>query len=441
MPQKTRRIPTILALLILLFGIGGGIFFAESSLQFVSRAGSEGKPREIRVTNRTSSMATVSWITDEKTLGAVRYNTYGSALEKIAIDDRVLSSGNGLFVTHHVTLRNLEPQKRYAFVIQSSNKRYDNKGEPYTFTTFSQDKLNNLEPAYGEIFLPNNEPAVGSIVYLNLEGAEPLSALVRESGSWLIPLNIAYDTDSNLPVEDIGNRKIELFIRSSTGDVAQAITNTGHDSPIPTIVIGKRYDFRLKAKIAQVEPDVLGKVDIKHERVSLTIIQPENQQAISSPRPLIRGKGFPGQKVSIILESTPQRTVVTVDSRGNWSWTPPRNLNPGVHTVTVIVLDQTGKQIVLKRNFRILKSGSSVLGEATPSATLAPTPIGPTSTPTLAPTEPVLSPTPTPVFALPTPTATIPPDFKTGSLTQTLLFIGIGALLILLGLQPALRRY
>lgn len=450
-PRKTRRIPTILALLILLFGVGGGIFLAESSLQFVSRAGTQSKPREIRVTNRTSSMATISWITEDKTLGVVRYGIDGESLTKLVVDDRMLSSEDGLFTTHHVTLRNLEAQTRYAFVIQSDNKKYDDKGEPYTFTTFSPGELSDIEPAYGEILLPNNESAVGSIVYLNLTGGEPLSTLVKESGSWLIPLNIAYDTSSSLPMADVGSRKVELFIRSPTTDVAQAVTDTDHDSPVPTIVIGKRYDFRLKAEVAKAEPEILGRRDSQRRELSFKIIQPEEQQAISSPRPLIRGKGFPGQKVSIIVESLPQRAVVTVDSRGDWSWTPPRHLKPGIHKVTVIAIDSEGKQIMLKRNFRILPSGSSVLGEATPSATLAPTPeeVSPTPTtptstptPTLVPTGPTSTPTPTPVFALPTPTPTAAPDFETGSLTPTILFIGVGSLLMLLGLglKPALRK-
>lgn len=446
-PRKNRRIPTILALLILLFGVGGGIFLAESSLQFVSRAGTQSKPHEIRVTNKTSSMATVSWITDEKTLGVVTYGIDGESLDRLAVDDRMLSSENGLSTTHHITLRNLEPQTRYAFVIQSDNKNYDDRGKPYTFTTFSRGELSDIEPAYGEVFLPNNEPATGSIVYLNLEEGEPLSTLVKESGSWLIPLNIAYNTSSGLPMADVGSRKVELFIRSSTIDVAQAVTDTDHDSPVPTIVVGKRYDFRLKAQIAKVEPEVLGRRDLQRREISFAIIQPEEQQAISSPRPFIRGKGFPGQKVSIIIESLPQRAVVTVDSRGDWSWTPFRNLEPGIHKVTVIAIDSEGKQIQLARHFRVLPSGSSVLGEATPSATLAPTPVevSPTSTitPTLVPTGPTSTPTPTPVFALPTPTPTEAPDFETGSLTPTILFIGVGSLLMLLGLglRPALRKY
>lgn len=440
MLQKTRRIPTMLALLILLFGAGGGILLAESSLQFVSRADTESKPREIRVTNKTSSMATISWITDENTLGAVRYGIYGGSLERIAVDDQILFSGKTLLKTHHVTLRDLKPQTRYAFIIQSDNKRYDNNGETYILTTFRQGELSNLEPAYGEIFLPSNEPATGSIVYLNLEGAEPLSTLVKEFGSWLIPMNIAYDSSSGLPIKDRGTRKVELFIRSPTTDVAQAMTDTDHDSPVPTIVVGKRYDFRLKAKKTTVEQEILGGIDKQLEEISFVIIQPEEQQAISSYRPLIRGKGEPGQKVSIIIESFAQRAVVTVDSRGNWSWSPLQNLPPGVHKVTVIAVDKEGRQIVLKRSFTVLPSGSSVLGEATPSATLAPVPTA-TPTPTFVPGEPTSTPTPTPVFALPTPIPTAAPDLETGILTPTIVFLGVGLLLVLLGLRPAFKNY
>lgn len=455
--ENSRRIPTVIALLILLIGLGGGIFLAESTLRFFSPSDQETRPQDIQLTNRTASMATISWLTTKNSVGYIEYGLVNGPMKAIGVDDRTRKHGRTIYsTTHHITLNHLVPEQKYQFVIRSEGKRYDDRSKPYIFTTLPRQNLAQINPVYGTVTLPDANPAGGTIVYLTLEDAEPLSALVKPSGHWLIPLNIAHSREDKLPFTTIEGKKIELIIRKSPTEVAQAIADTRTINPLQTIVIGKTYDFRVQTTAQQpVAPDILGaSLSETTDYITVDIIQPEHEQALTSNRPLIRGKGIPGKSVSITLESIPQSATVSVDKRGNWSWTPLQKLSPGTHTVTIQTYDQTGKLVNITRKFTVLPSGSRVLGEATPSATQTPSPtttltpspsptvsatIQPTLTPTLTPT-PTLSPTPTTVFEIPTPTATEAGGIQAGYFTPTLLLLSGGSIILLLGMLPLLRR-
>lgn len=429
MPEYSkRRIPTVFAFVILLLGIIGGVIFAESSLNYISRPETKSNPRDIRIANVTSSMGTISWLTDEEVSGAIDYAPAGSLRKNIqeALDDRAAESTAKQFKTHHVTLRNLAPKTTYDFVIRSNNKSFDNDGKPFQFATFAREQFSDLEPASGKVVYVDKQPAQGALLYLQPAGAYPLSTVVRASGSWILPLNIAHSRETNLPLA-ADEVKLDIYVITPDGKQSQVVTSTKNDSPVPLIIAGEDFDFRQIARLPQKKAAVLG------EQTAITILQPEEKQALTTQRPLIRGKGFPGQTVSIILESETQTGVVRVDLRGNWSWTPPQALPPGTHTITVKTTDAQGSPITLRRRFIVLRSGSRVLGEATPSATLAPSP-----TPTSIPAPTAI--TPTTVFDTPTPTATTTPVPVSGNLTPLLILIAAGALLIFLGLNPAFIR-
>ncbi|MCJ7826213.1 Ig-like domain-containing protein, partial [Patescibacteria group bacterium] len=64
--------------------------------------------------------------------------------------------------------------------------------------------------------------------------------------------------------------------------------------------------------------------------------------ATRSGMPLIQGTSSPGATITIIIHSkTPQTSVVTADTKGNWEMTPPKALSSGTYTVVVTALDPT----------------------------------------------------------------------------------------------------
>jgi hypothetical protein len=68
-----------------------------------------------------------------------------------------------------------------------------------------------------------------------------------------------------------------------------------------------------------------------------------------------------------------QSGKTTVGGTGIWQFTPSKPLAAGKQSVTITTVDENNKPVALTHEFTILKNGTQVLGDATPSATLEPT--------------------------------------------------------------------
>jgi len=91
---------------------------------------------------------------------------------------------------------------------------------------------------------------------------------------------------------------------------------------------------------------------------------------------MIRGMSVAKKPVTITISGeTIESGATQSDAQGVFVYTPKKVLSPGKHTVTVTSKDAKGKPIALTHSFLIFKSGTQVLGDATPSGELTtPTP-------------------------------------------------------------------
>lgn len=441
MYKRTKKIPTIIGLLILLIGLGGAIYLNENRTSAPVKAADTTQPNSILITNLTDTSFTVTWLTKEPTVGSVTYAAKRDNTVQLALDDRDIDNKPKPYLTHHVTIRNLSPITNYEFTIISGEKKYLDNNKPYSITTAPKlETQSNLEPAYGQVSTVQNQPAEGALVFINLPQGLPLSTLVKPSGNWLIPLNMARTAElKSFSSENVTVESINIY--ASIDDKAQAVTDTNNDSPVPPITIGKSYNFQglqgnkvSEQTIASQnqESDVLGKQNAN----KIDVYSPEEGANFVSTRPLIRGKGIPNKEVTIEIEST-QKIVgkTTVSTDGSWSWTPPKDLSPDKHKVTITTTDENGKKVTIERNFLVFKSGTQVLGEATPSGTLTATP------------SPHLSPSPT-ISNQATPSATLKPLLSTsptpskipvtGNVSNTVILIGIGIIFVIAGFAKLL---
>jgi hypothetical protein len=275
-----------------------------------------------------------------------------------------------------------------------------------------------------------------------------LAAITNTQGAWLIPLNLARTADLSgylLTLERLSETIRVLY----GGEETTAMADTLNDSPVPTMVMGKTYDFRKQqAEVPGSQP--LAMRDLQETKFQgvlgesatspkgpfhVTLTQPENGAALSSFLPLIAGTGVPDKSVIVTLGLTDPFTGTTkVGSDGLWRYTPTKTLSAGKQSVTITTTDATGRTTALTHTFEILKSGTQVLGEATPSATLAPTPsIG------------ALTPTPT-LFATPavtlTPTSTLSgePMPQSGDALPLLVIMLIAGVFVSTGLVLTISR-
>ncbi len=71
--------------------------------------------------------------------------------------------------------------------------------------------------------------------------------------------------------------------------------------------------------------------------------------------------------------TNPYTDTTTVEADGIWRYTPKTAPSAGKQSVTITTTDSQNKSVAITHLFEILKSGTQVLGDATPSATIAPT--------------------------------------------------------------------
>lgn len=425
------RIPTILGFLILLGGMAGGVSLVQKGGVGLLKAEPEAIPQQIKISNITENSFTVSWVTEEEVLGFVKYGRT-PPLEETVVDERnKLSGKSNPFLVHHVKVENLSPGTKYYFKIGSGKRLFDNQGKAYEVTTAPA--LGTPPPAdtvYGTILKQDGAPAEGAVVYLTLANSVTLSALTKSDGNWAVPLSVARTSDLSAYITYDPDASVEeIFVQGGKLGTAAAIVATKNDSPVPTITLGKSYDFRQMNQELESEPGVspsskfslqsLGSPTIPEKE--LAIINPQEGERVTTQTPEILGTGPKGVTIKITLESIETFTSqVKINEDGTWSWTPPSGLPPGEHTVTIVLEDGT----TVSRQFAILAAGEGGPAfTATPSAQASPSP-----TPT---TTPIASPTAVPRTAMPATEEGVP---EPGYLTPTIFFVILGTVFVFSGL-------
>lgn len=188
-----KQIPTLVGVVVLVIAMVAGLFmFSEGTGVFAPRATPQTTPKQVKITNIADKAFTISFYTDEATAGFVKYGTTDADLSSQASDDRDQLSGTvGKYSLHHVTLKGLKPNTQYFFTLGTgSGVVYDNNGSPFTVKTTAE--VSGPPPVantiYGTVTNAGGTAAEGSVVYLAIDGVNELSALVKSSGSWAIPL-------------------------------------------------------------------------------------------------------------------------------------------------------------------------------------------------------------------------------------------------------------
>ncbi len=116
-------------LFILLFKFGPTVF---------TRA-SDAAPRDIVISEITDSSAKVSWTTGIETQGVIEYGTSPTSLNFFAPETEKKKD-------HSVSLTLLSPATTYYFQLRIGNKKYDNGGVPWTFTTKQSGNVQKAPP-------------------------------------------------------------------------------------------------------------------------------------------------------------------------------------------------------------------------------------------------------------------------------------------------------
>lgn len=418
------KIPTIIAIFILLVGVGAGIFLIGRTQIFRLGASPEAAPKDVRITNIGATAFTVSWVTDQPTIGSVLWG------DDQNLGNTALGSQSEKNV-HFVEVSGLIPNTTYFFKIASGGTDYDNSGIPWqTQTGPTLSASESTRVISGNILQASGQAVSDGVVYITASGMSPISTKTTSSGGWLIPLGNARNLSLTgyLPIED-KSPLLEIFVQAGPLGIANAQIYPSSANPVPDIILGQTHDFRAepennavtvpKADINLPQGDAspssgfdVDKNTATPAATTVTLESVTEGEIVTTTGPEFFGEGPPGTKITITVESDPQTQTVTVNTAGDWQWTPPTDLTPGEHTVTLAWRDTNNILRSLTRTFTVQASEGPAF-ESTPSAT-------PTSSPTASPTA-------TPRVSLPATDSAIP---ESGVLTPTLgLFImGVGLL-------------
>lgn len=397
-PGTKLHFPTALGLLILLVGIGVGIFLIKTrSSGNEAGADQNSTPNQVKITNITDSSLTVSWITAKPVTGTVKFGAEINNIKQKAMDDRDQLSGEaGLFEVHHVTLKNLNQKTKYYFKIESGGKQFDNQGKPFEASTGQMlGSVPAADPIYGVILTPSGAGAENTIVYVNLANGSALSALSKTNGNWALSLATARSADlNNYLTYDMQATIINILVQGGKQGSASATTITANDNPVPEITLGKSHDFRdaanngdeatmsaLANKPSTAESAFEAAINVATTSPAasnsgeVTLDNPSyNGEIINATQPAFIGSGPPGKVLAIKVNSENTYTgSAVVDEDGNWEFTPPSGLEPGTHSVTISYIDSAGEEKSLTRSFIIAAAGDTEIPAiiATPSGSTA----------------------------------------------------------------------
>ncbi len=459
--MRTKKLPTLVGLFILTAGLTVGVLLVKNSQIFRLGAEPTSSPKDVRISNTSDNSFTVTWITEEETSGFVKWGENQNP-GNVTVDQ----VGETGFI-HSSTVEGLAPETTYYFGINSEGYDFDNNGILWqTKTAPSPETLPTASLITGSIVTATGSPAEGLLVYAQLAGANLLSSVTSNTGSWVITLSNALSQDlSSRATFDASSTIIEIAVQGGPAGVATAKIYPQDANPAPPIILGQVHDFRnLTSPTSEELPEssvILpgnliptptsgfnleeeeGKTPSEIDKVTIESI--DEGEIITSINPEFFGEGPPGTTITIKVESTPVNDQLTVSSFGAWNWSPPTTLSEGVHKITITWKDKNGIVQSITKNF-VVQAAEGPAFESTPSgSTATPTPTAtpsPTSTPTPTPTTavsptqtptPTATSTPTPILTptpqlTPTPTPDLP---ESGSLTPTIAgaIMGLGFLI------------
>jgi hypothetical protein len=209
-PKKRRRDLIIIA--ILLIGIPLLVFASYQVYQLVIRASVEAQPKNVALSNVTTSSVTISWVTDVSATGSV-VPVLNNVEQSPVLDKR----GSGKRYTHYVELTNLEPNTDYQFVIVSDNNKYSGQGEDiFTFKTAPiKDETPTPNPIHGSVSGASGDDVM-LFAMLKDKSAYPVSAIMPRGGNWIMDISSLRSVSDKSLARVVDSTNIVLVAISDT---------------------------------------------------------------------------------------------------------------------------------------------------------------------------------------------------------------------------------
>ncbi len=232
--EKQIRVVTIILGIVtaVLIGIIGFRLMSDSLVR-----AEDISPQNVAITEITQNSVRVKWSTQRETQSVIEYGTTPTSLTFFA-PEAVKTK------THSVELNLLSGATTYYFQIRTADKKFDNGGVPWTFTTLSSDQQASITPGTEETVSTDLQPTSDTNAVTIFPSATTAVNVSKDTACVLaeykVQFNTAnkkYDQDDNGTVNfrdwSLCNAKNGLLAPSSTPTPTVSITPTVTPTPTP----------------------------------------------------------------------------------------------------------------------------------------------------------------------------------------------------------------
>ncbi len=367
----------------------------------------------------TDTTATIYFALPESHRAYVLYGESARNLSQMAFDVRSPAESKSERSYHLIELVGLKPLTTYFYSIVVDDKVVSPTDKVDSFTTLTKRQAGTLsKPIYGKVIDAQGAPVVGATVTISTVPKSSnrfASTFTKSTGEWLISIPWATTPEDSL--------RIQIQTEEHASSTVQSVLS--RSAPLPqAIVLGTDYSF-MSVNQQNVLPASTTRASQQEHAVS--VLFPVQGSLIPLGKPLIKGKGVPGTRIVMTLDSQPPLTYeTTVRKDGTWIAEDAATLAPGRYTLTIHIPDNNGTIRSLVRTFVIAKAGEQVLGETTTkSPNQVSTPSG-QLTPTRVPVVPAGV---TPLVTQPPQNTLVVKGVPPGGMPQWLIWMGAFCLL------------
>ncbi|MDO8638167.1 MAG: fibronectin type III domain-containing protein [Candidatus Daviesbacteria bacterium] len=218
----------ILPLVILIVGLIVAVFLVGQKTGFFSRADVLTTPQEIKISNLSDNSFTVSYITAKPTIGFINFGETEKMGDTVN-DDRDIN-GPKARLTHHITLKNLNPETQYFYQINTE------KISQQTTAPTTTDTPPLADPIFGQIVKADKTIPSEAIIYSQIVDGTLLSSYSRDDGNFLITLNNARTNDllNYLKIKD--SDQIDLTVKDGEGATKKQVPASERTSTVNIIL-------------------------------------------------------------------------------------------------------------------------------------------------------------------------------------------------------------
>ena len=227
--MKNKRIPTILGTILLLIILFLGVWLTLQHTNTASKASGDCSPAGVQVTNLTNKSVDISFLTTS------------SCSSSLNVNNKTIPNFKTKTTTHYYRIDGLSSSTQYQYKLVIDGQELS--PSDYTFKTapLPSGNLSTANVAWGKVKLATGQASSDTIVYLNISGAWPLSALTDSNGQWHISLSSSFTDDKKSLFLPTSTGTENIYVYSVDGQLTQVENDLSHNDPVPDIIVGQGF--------------------------------------------------------------------------------------------------------------------------------------------------------------------------------------------------------